>query len=192
MGEKIENTVDHPVLRPSLNCIIETYDMALMPEYEDLMTAHSHLIDEKVNRFSHIDMDKEDLMVLQISKGEKAEDKAKLIAEEISNFLITSDRKLAYVVNEDDELCAVNGKKGGKAKMISNDDVSSGITISNKDVVYYTSDGDVYAAKGRSKGKKVLEDASFNRFGGYVYISDDDVLYAARGTSKPKKLLDRE
>ena len=62
MGEKIENTVDHPVLRPSMNCIIETYEMAQMPEYEDLMTAHSHLIDEKVNRFNHIDMDKADLM----------------------------------------------------------------------------------------------------------------------------------
>lgn len=61
MGKKLENPVDHPVLRASMNCIIETYDMALMPEYEDLMTAHSHLIDEKVNRFSHIDMEHEDL-----------------------------------------------------------------------------------------------------------------------------------
>ena len=62
MGQKIENTVDHPVLRPSMNCIIETYEMAQMPEFEDLMTAESHLIHEKVNRFSHIDMTKEDLM----------------------------------------------------------------------------------------------------------------------------------
>ena len=42
MGQKIENTVDHPVLRPSMNCIIETYEMAQMPEFEDLMTAESH------------------------------------------------------------------------------------------------------------------------------------------------------
>jgi hypothetical protein len=132
-----------------------------------------------------------DLMCAKISHGADAKGKAKLIAEDAGAYVVTSDRKYVYYI-EDDSLYAVNGKKGGKAKMISNDDVSSGITISNKDVVYYTSDGDVYAAKGRSKGKKVLEDASFNRFGGYVYISDDDVLYAARGTSKPKKLLDRE
>lgn len=61
-GERIENTVDHPVFRASMNCIIESYDMALMPEYEDLMTATSHLTGEKVNRFSHIDMSRDDLM----------------------------------------------------------------------------------------------------------------------------------
>ena len=61
MGQKLENPVDHPVLRASMNCIIETYDMALMPEYEDLLTAESHLIGEKVNRFSHIDMTHKDL-----------------------------------------------------------------------------------------------------------------------------------
>lgn len=62
MGEKIQEPLDHPVLRPSMNCIIESYDMALMPEFEDLMTAHSHLIDEKVNRFNHIHMSIEDLL----------------------------------------------------------------------------------------------------------------------------------
>ena len=61
MGQKLENPVDHPVLRASMNCIIETYDMALMPEYEDLLTAQSHLTGGKVNRFSHIDMSHEDL-----------------------------------------------------------------------------------------------------------------------------------
>jgi len=61
-GEKVENTVDHPVLRPSMNCIIETYEMAQMPEYEDLLTAESHLTGGKVNRFSHIDMCQDDLM----------------------------------------------------------------------------------------------------------------------------------
>lgn len=61
MGEKIENTLEHPVLRPSTNCIIESYDMAQKPEYEDLMTAHSELIGEKVNRFNHIHMSVADL-----------------------------------------------------------------------------------------------------------------------------------
>ena len=37
-GEKVENVVDNPILRPSLNSVKATYDLAQMPEYEDLMT----------------------------------------------------------------------------------------------------------------------------------------------------------
>jgi len=61
-GEKIKNPVDHPVLRPSMNCLIESYDMAFMPEYEDLMTTTSHLTGEKINRFNHVHQSKEDLI----------------------------------------------------------------------------------------------------------------------------------
>ena len=38
-GEKIENWVDHPMIRPSINCVAVTYDLAQDPQYEDLMTA---------------------------------------------------------------------------------------------------------------------------------------------------------
>lgn len=40
-GKKIDNVVDDPILRPSLNSVRMTYDLAQMPEYEDLMTATS-------------------------------------------------------------------------------------------------------------------------------------------------------
>ena len=50
-GEKVENWVDHPMIRPSINCVAVTYDLAHDPQYEDLMTAKSHLTGEKVNRF---------------------------------------------------------------------------------------------------------------------------------------------
>ena len=50
-GEKIENPVDHPILRPSLNSVKMTYDLASMPEYEDLMTATSHITGEKINLY---------------------------------------------------------------------------------------------------------------------------------------------
>ena len=42
-GKKIENPVDDPILRPSLNSVRMTYDLAQMPEYQDLMTAVSNL-----------------------------------------------------------------------------------------------------------------------------------------------------
>ena len=49
-GKKIENPVDDPILRPSLNSVRMTYDLAQRPEYQDLMTAVSNLTGERVNR----------------------------------------------------------------------------------------------------------------------------------------------
>ena len=37
-GKKVENPVDNPILRPSLNSVRMTYDLAQMPEYQDLTT----------------------------------------------------------------------------------------------------------------------------------------------------------
>lgn len=134
-------------------------------------------------------LDKSDLMVLEIAKGEKAEDKAKLIAEDVGFYLITSDRKLAYVINEDNELCAVNGKKGGKVKKVSGEEIEmTRPVISADDIVYFYSDESIYAVKGK-KAKKIIEDAMFGEEGGYVYIMDEDTLYVARGTRSPKKLV---
>ena len=38
-GEKIENSESSPILRPSLNSVKATYDLACDPQYEDIMTA---------------------------------------------------------------------------------------------------------------------------------------------------------
>lgn len=61
-GERIENSVDNKILRPSLNSVRATYDCALLPEYEALMTVNSHLTGEKINRFTHIHQSAEDLV----------------------------------------------------------------------------------------------------------------------------------
>jgi 4-hydroxybutyryl-CoA dehydratase/vinylacetyl-CoA-Delta-isomerase len=61
-GELVENPVDHPVIRPSLNSVKKTYELAQMPEYQELMTATSHLTGEKVNRFCHLHQSTEDLV----------------------------------------------------------------------------------------------------------------------------------
>ena len=60
-GKKIDNPVDDPILRPSLNSVRMTYDLAQMPEYENLMTVTSPYTGEKVNRFTHIHQSTEDL-----------------------------------------------------------------------------------------------------------------------------------
>jgi 4-hydroxybutyryl-CoA dehydratase/vinylacetyl-CoA-Delta-isomerase len=61
-GEKVENRVDHPIIRPSINSVAMTYKLALDPEYEDLMTATSNLTGKKINRFTHLHQSTDDLI----------------------------------------------------------------------------------------------------------------------------------
>ncbi len=61
-GEEIQTAVGNPILQPSINSIKATYDLAQMPEYEDLMTATSNLTGEKINRFTHIHQNAADLV----------------------------------------------------------------------------------------------------------------------------------
>ncbi|MFH2132718.1 MAG: 4-hydroxyphenylacetate 3-hydroxylase family protein [bacterium] len=61
-GEKVENVVDHPIIRPSMNAVAKTYEMAGRPEFEDIMTVKSHRTGEKINRFTHIHQSTDDLV----------------------------------------------------------------------------------------------------------------------------------
>ncbi|MEG0830165.1 MAG: 4-hydroxyphenylacetate 3-hydroxylase family protein [Anaerovoracaceae bacterium] len=60
-GEQIENWVDHPMIRPSINCVAKTYELAQDPQYADLMTAKSSLTGKTVNRFAHLHQSTDDL-----------------------------------------------------------------------------------------------------------------------------------
>lgn len=61
-GEKITSPVDNPVIRPSLNSVAKTYELAADPKYSELMTAVSNLTGEKINRFTHIHQSTDDLI----------------------------------------------------------------------------------------------------------------------------------
>ncbi len=61
-GEKIDNPVDHPMIRPSMNAVALTYDLALDPEHMDLTTAISHVTSKRINRYNHIFQNTEDLV----------------------------------------------------------------------------------------------------------------------------------
>ncbi len=52
LGERVEEPVDHPIIRPSINAIAETFDLA--NRNPDLATAKSAITGERVNRFLHI------------------------------------------------------------------------------------------------------------------------------------------
>ena len=61
-GEIVDNPVDHPIIRPSMNSVKMTYELAQDPQYEELMTATSHITGKKVNRFCHLHQSSEDLV----------------------------------------------------------------------------------------------------------------------------------
>jgi 4-hydroxybutyryl-CoA dehydratase/vinylacetyl-CoA-Delta-isomerase len=62
MGERVDEPVDHPVIRPSINAVARTYDLAV--EDPDLATAPSSLTGGRINRFLHV-TDSADDVVLQ-------------------------------------------------------------------------------------------------------------------------------
>jgi len=61
-GKRIENPIDHPLIRPHVNCAAQTYDLAFDPHHSRLAIAKSHLTGKPINRFTHIHQSTEDLI----------------------------------------------------------------------------------------------------------------------------------
>jgi 4-hydroxybutyryl-CoA dehydratase/vinylacetyl-CoA-Delta-isomerase len=60
-GEKVIEPVDHPVIRPSINAIAKTYDLAI--ENPALASVISPFTGERVSRFLHVCTSAEDLVL---------------------------------------------------------------------------------------------------------------------------------
>ena len=61
-GEKVDSVVDHPLLRPTVNTFVLTYEMAQDPEYHELMTTTSDLTGKVINRFNNLYVSPDDLV----------------------------------------------------------------------------------------------------------------------------------
>ena len=61
-GKRVENVTEHPAFIPHINAAAKTYELALRPEHEDLATAISHFTGKRINRFTHIHQNREDLV----------------------------------------------------------------------------------------------------------------------------------
>jgi 4-hydroxybutyryl-CoA dehydratase/vinylacetyl-CoA-Delta-isomerase len=61
-GEEIRDVTVHPFLKPTLNSIALTYQLAHDERYRDLLTATSHLTGRRINRFTHIPQNTDDLV----------------------------------------------------------------------------------------------------------------------------------
>ncbi len=61
-GKLIDDPFEHPLVRPSVNAVAQTYELQKQPEYEGLIYASSHLNGRPVNRFTHIHRSTDDLV----------------------------------------------------------------------------------------------------------------------------------
>jgi len=62
LGEKVDSVVDHPAFQPHVNCAALTYDLATRPEHQELLSAQSPFINDRVNRWTHIHENTGDLV----------------------------------------------------------------------------------------------------------------------------------
>jgi len=61
-GRKIENVLEHPNTRPTIEVMAKSYELALDPKYEGLFTVPSPLTGEKISRLAHIPTSIDDLV----------------------------------------------------------------------------------------------------------------------------------
>jgi len=61
-GERVDDPLEHPLVRPSVNAVAQTYELERQPEHEALIFARSHLSGRRINRFTHIHRSAEDLV----------------------------------------------------------------------------------------------------------------------------------
>jgi 4-hydroxybutyryl-CoA dehydratase/vinylacetyl-CoA-Delta-isomerase len=61
-GELVEDRTAFPAFIPHINSAAKTYELALLPENEDLLTATSNVTGKKINRFTHIHQSVDDLI----------------------------------------------------------------------------------------------------------------------------------
>ena len=62
-GERVGR--DNPMIKPGINVMSVTFDLAQEPDWEDLVTAKSSITGERINRFTHLSQNPYELMQKQ-------------------------------------------------------------------------------------------------------------------------------
>ena len=62
LGEKVENAIDHPLIKGQVAGVAQTYALAQDPEGKELLVTESKLIGEEVNRFLRLHESVDDLL----------------------------------------------------------------------------------------------------------------------------------
>ena len=61
-GEQIENIVDHPAFKVGINSVAVTYELGQDPQYRELATVKSPVINEEISRWTHLMRDEQDAL----------------------------------------------------------------------------------------------------------------------------------
>ncbi len=144
--------------------------------------------DESCEYLYYIDEDN-NLRCLEISDGNRASDKSRILANEVDGFVVTSDRDLVYY-ESDGVLYSANGKNGKSKRTICTDDLQDAV-LSKDDVLFYIADNDLYATSNGKRGKLIMTDVdNIARGINCVYVgNNDDDVYVSTGSKKLKLLL---
>jgi 4-hydroxybutyryl-CoA dehydratase/vinylacetyl-CoA-Delta-isomerase len=62
LGERVQDRSTFPGFLPHINAAAQTYELALVPQFEELLTARSHLSGKRISRFTHIHQSMDDLI----------------------------------------------------------------------------------------------------------------------------------
>jgi len=60
-GKRVEDVTQHPNTKAIIDTVTKTYEMVLDPQYQELLTATSHLTGEKISRWCHVPRSIDDL-----------------------------------------------------------------------------------------------------------------------------------
>ena len=60
-GELVDEPVDHPMIRPSINAVAKTYELAI--SHPELAAVTSPFTGERISRFLHVSMSRDDLVL---------------------------------------------------------------------------------------------------------------------------------
>ena len=122
--------------------------------------------------------DGEELRCAKVSDGDRATENCKVIADDVSNFVVTSDRSLVYYI-EDDTLYSVDGENGGEPTEVFEDVNPRYLEISSEDIVCFISEGNTYIYMHGSTPSRVRRDtvALGSSPNGFVYAITDDGSY---------------
>jgi 4-hydroxybutyryl-CoA dehydratase/vinylacetyl-CoA-Delta-isomerase len=97
-GEEVKDPVEHPMIRPTMNAVAETYDLAVREE--ELATVQSSLSGQRVNRFLHIVEGAQDLVLQNKMQRKMGQNTGTCFQRCVGMDAINSLHSVTYEIDE--------------------------------------------------------------------------------------------
>ena len=97
-GEEIKDYVEHPIIRPSINAVAETYDLAVREE--ELASVQSSITGQRVNRFLHIVESAQDLVLQNKMQRKMGQNTGTCFQRCVGMDAINSLHSVTYEIDE--------------------------------------------------------------------------------------------